>query len=68
MRNMHFHFPISKFGIKTINLSLVFTDGQHLMEVSCQCTKEKATFTHITTYCGFKTFHSETDHLKKIHR
>ena len=63
--------------VKTVNLSLVFTENQHLvgfspiMKVSFQRTKREIFYTHyfigiLELWCNFKTFHFEINHLKTI--
>ena len=48
----HFHFRMSKFVVKMVNLSQVFTENQHLkefspiMKVSFQRTKREDFYTH----------------------
>ena len=64
-----------KFSVKTVNLSLVFTENQHLVEFSpmmkvlFQCTKRGDFYTHY--FIGVLAYvvisrHFEIDHLKTI--
>ena len=65
---------MSKFVVKTLNLSLIFTENQHLkgfspiMKAPFQRIKREDTLLHrsFSICCDSKTFHSEIDHLKTI--
>ena len=73
----HFRFWMSKFVVKTVNLTIVFAENIYLlgfsqiMKVSFQCTEKRGllhTLLHqsFSICCDFKTFHFEIDHLKTI--
>ena len=65
---------MSKFVVKTVNLSLIFIENQHLkgfspiMKVPFQRTKREDTLLRrsFSISCDSKTFHCEIDHLKTI--
>ena len=68
---------MSTFVVKTINLSLVFTENQHLAEFSPIIESfipmfQKRGLLNILLHrsfslcCDFKTFHFKIDHLKTI--